>query len=188
MVVSIGVTVNGATLTCNSLDNSGVIYDTEITCSGNITNSGEIHVPVTIDGVAYSSTPGSPVKFLYGATALSTLNEWYKEKYNTGSEVLCRWCDANGSLLNGDLTLGLSGNGFSLFKITLDKEDPKVGDTVNATGSSLTGTEKWTWYYVKADETREQMGESDNTGKSSCYYIFAPCSWQPATGEGHLVA
>ena len=22
----------------------------------------------------------------------------------------------------------------------------------------------------------------------SCYYIFAPCSWQPATGEGHLIA
>ena len=21
-----------------------------------------------------------------------------------------------------------------------------------------------------------------------CYYIFAPCSWQPATGEGHLIA
>lgn len=25
-------------------------------------------------------------------------------------------------------------------------------------------------------------------GFSSCYYIFAPCSWQPATGEGHLIA
>ena len=23
---------------------------------------------------------------------------------------------------------------------------------------------------------------------ASCYYIFAPCSWQPATGEGHLIA
>ena len=23
---------------------------------------------------------------------------------------------------------------------------------------------------------------------SSCYYIFAPCLWPPATGEGQLVA
>jgi len=25
-------------------------------------------------------------------------------------------------------------------------------------------------------------------GNTSCYYIFAPCSWQPAIGEGHLIA
>ncbi|MBP5718971.1 MAG: hypothetical protein J6X53_08370, partial [Abditibacteriota bacterium] len=23
---------------------------------------------------------------------------------------------------------------------------------------------------------------------TTCYYKFAPCSWQPATGEGHLIA
>ena len=25
-------------------------------------------------------------------------------------------------------------------------------------------------------------------GGNRCYYMNAPCSWQPVTGEGHLIA
>ena len=36
-------------------------------------------------------------------------------------------------------------------------------------------------------------GESDATDialffGNRCYYMNAPCSWQPVTGEGHLIA
>ena len=192
VVVSSGVTVNGAKLTCNSLNNSGVIYDTEITCSGNITNSGEIHVPVTIDDVAYSSTPNSPVKFLYGAYASGTLNAWYKEKYRIDGGVLCLWCDANGKEIDDNLTLGLSGNVFSLPKITLNNDAPMVGDTVTVTATASLGAPEdvtWKWYYVLEEGGRvpiyQQYVQSNGAETSSCRIV--PDHWNAYAGSRLMV-
>ncbi len=42
---------------------------------------------------------------------------------------------------------------------------------------------------VRFDECLWKTRSLDDSGLlSSCYYIFAPCSWQPAMGEGHLIA
>ena len=176
VVVSSGVTVTGATLTCDSLANSGVIYNSSITCSGNIANTGEIHVPVTIQGVVYSSTPTSQVKFLYGANVLDTLNAWYRDKYGINGSVTCEWRDAGGNPISATSTLGLSGNVFSLPGIALDNDAPKVGDTVTATAKSdVFSDAAWSWYYVKDDGSREPIPEScvqSNGAKtSSCRIV-----------------
>ena len=115
------VIANAAFADC-TVNNSGTIYGTTFTnCTVN--NSGTIHVPVTIDGSSYTSTPDSACQYLYGANTLATLNAWYAARHPGESTEGLIWLDASTKQeVASDATLGLS-NSFILFgtmNVTID--------------------------------------------------------------------
>lgn len=115
------VIANAAFADC-TVNNSGTIYGTTFkNCTVN--NSGTIHVPVTIDGSSYTSTPDSDCQYLYGANTLATLNAWYAAQHPSESTEGLIWLDASTKQeVASDATLGLS-NSFILFgtmNVTID--------------------------------------------------------------------
>lgn len=115
------VIVNAAFTNC-TVNNSGTIYGTTFTnCTVN--NSGTIHVPVTIDGSSYTSTPDSDCQYLYGANTLATLNAWYAARHPGESTEGLIWLDASTKQeVASDATLGLNDS-FILFgtmNVTID--------------------------------------------------------------------
>ena len=106
------------------VNNDGTIYDTTFTNCSVKSNTGAIHVPVTIDGTTYTSTPSSDVKFLYGENTLATLNAWYENLHGEGSSKDLVWVDTSTKKEVSDSdTLALSDNSFILFgrmQVTID--------------------------------------------------------------------
>ena len=115
------VIANAAFADC-TVNNSGTIYGTTFkNCTVN--NSGTIHVPVTIDGSSYTSTPDSDCQYLYGANTLATLNAWYAAQHPGESTEGLIWLDASTKQeVTSDATLGLNDS-FILFgtmNVTID--------------------------------------------------------------------
>ena len=120
-------TIHDTTLTNCSVKNAGTIYDTTFTNCSVESNTGTIHVPVTIDGKPYTSNPSTPdsdVKFLYGESTLTTLNAWYENLHGEGSSKDLVWVNTSTKeqVTDSD-TLALSDNSFILFgrmQVTID--------------------------------------------------------------------
>lgn len=94
----------------------GTIYGSTFGNNSRVENNeGEIHVPLTINGTDYTSTPTSGVKFLYGESALAALKAQYESDHGAGSAANCVWLDADGNELTDqtDQTLGLYGKSFT---------------------------------------------------------------------------
>lgn len=109
-----GCTFGKSTLVYNY--QGGTIYDCTFGNNSRVEkNEGEIHVPLTINGTDYTSTPTSGVKFLYGESALAALKAQYESVHGAGSAANCVWLDADGKELTDqtDQTLGLFGNSFT---------------------------------------------------------------------------
>ena len=169
--VADSVIVN-ATFTNCTVNNSGTIYGTTFTnCTVN--NSGTIHVPVTIDGSSYTSTPDSDCQYLYGANTLATLNAWYAAQHPGESTEGLIWLDASTKQeVAFDATLGLNDS-FILFgtmNVTIDAptgyyEESTLYANVTPNANvdvSLAYTWKWTGTNdVKSNESSCSLVNSD---------------------------
>ena len=97
-----------------------------------VKNEGEIHVPLTVNGTDYTSTPTSGVKFLYGESTLAALKAQYESVHGAGSAANFVWLDADGNELT-DQTLGLYGNSFTCLGTLSCSIDAPTGYYVDST-------------------------------------------------------
>ena len=134
--VNIGATVTGLTLMNKTLLNHGTIYGSRLDdCTVKNSPNGVVHVPVTINGKEYSSTPDSSVKFIYGGNALAALNEWYEANNPGASAADLVWLDADNKGVTEQSTLELNNIFVFLGKLrcSIDESDALMaGDTARA--------------------------------------------------------